>query len=79
MELFGEWRNTNSRKAQADPTSTTLSVAATPREDMMEWEATTTINANSTRAGRIELDTPQNDQKTKLCLENVPNGWTRMR
>ena len=52
MELFGEQRNNNSKKVQADPTSIIPLVAATPRADMMEQEPTIAINTNSTHVGK---------------------------
>ncbi|KAL4732797.1 hypothetical protein BDV11DRAFT_201350 [Aspergillus similis] len=76
MELFGEWKNSVSKRTETNQpnkmglnsTLTTPSAAGTRREEMMEWEPTTTININSTRAGRNRNGYPSKRPEDQALL-----------
>jgi hypothetical protein len=68
MELFGEWRNNDSKKARVDSNSTTLSVAATPKEDMMEWEPTIAVNTNITCPGKNRNGYPSKQPEDQALI-----------
>lgn len=52
MELFGQWKaDARSNSKKNNPTQQVLAVSPqTPREEMMEWEPSTTIQVNATRS-----------------------------
>jgi len=51
MELFGQWKSDTRSSSRKSPTQQALSASLqTPKEDMMEWEPTTTVHTNSARS-----------------------------
>jgi hypothetical protein len=76
MELFGEWKNNVSKRTETgqqdktgvNPTSTIPLPGTTWREEMMEWEPTTTIITNSTHAGKNRNGYPSKRPEDQALL-----------